>query len=99
MVKFHKLTEDNKPEVGKDVLILVDKYVYNNGVVEPNPHPYCYLVERDSEQHHFYDPENGWTKEDYYVERYGEQYGGWRASEIGGWIYLDEFEYEIEGEG
>ena len=99
MIKFHKLTEENKPEVGRDVLILIDKWVYDNGTVKPNPIPYCYLVQRQLDQENFlvtkqgdfdYEEKFKWVKEDYYVERYGEEYAGWRASEIGGWIYLDE---------
>ena len=105
MIKFHKLTEENKPDVGRDVLILIDKWILSDGTVKPNPTPYCYLVERQSYQENFLvakqdDDEKKfeWVKEDCYVERYGECYACWRASEIGGWIYLDELKWEIEEE-
>ena len=109
MIKFHKLTEGNKPEVGRSVLVVIDKWGHylldehhSLSIDNTKPRkPYFYVVNRNEKPETYFLWQNDELveyEEDFYTEDCMEEYGGFWASEISGWIYLDELEYKIEEE-
>ena len=98
-MKFHKLTDTCKPEIGREVLVRIDRaYNYSKNELVP-VEPYYYVVIRtDIEMVPIYDEITitGYEEHDYYEEAGGEQYARWLDCTISHWCYTSDIESEIE---